>query len=78
MTPKVSYKIRKMQENARYVVVKRTWEHELEVELNETNVGVELDKKGVWMWLLVAEGYPMCSYISLLENNQTYKYRGLH
>ena len=54
LTPKVSYRIRKLQEMARYAVVRRTWEHEFEVELNETRVSVELDKRkcGYEYWQL--------------------------
>ena len=67
LTPKVSYRIRKLQERARYAVVKWTWEHEFEVGLNETRVGVQLDKMecGCGYWQL--KGIPCVHALACLN-----------
>ena len=68
-----------MQEKAKYAVVKITWKHEFEVELNDTKVGVELEKKvcGYKYWQL--KGIPCVhalAYFNTIRITKTEDYTG--
>ena len=52
LTPKVCYRLRKLEEKARYALVRQVWQYEFEVEYHDTKVVVNLDEKlcscGYW------------------------------
>ena len=53
LTPKITYKIKKLEEKARYAIVRQTWEYEFQVEYADTVVAMRLDDRycdcGYWM-----------------------------
>ena len=67
LTPKVCYRIGKLEKNARYALVTQIWQYELEVEIKDTKVGVKLDKRVCDYGYLQLKGIPYVHALACLN-----------